>query len=227
MTLLTKDSGIPLEMKAVGDDGTIEGYGSIFGNIDSYGEMVMPGAFTPALVAAAQKGIKIKMLWQHDSEQPIGVWDDLAEDKKGLYVKGRLLIGDGTEANPGVPRAKEAYALLKAGAMEGLSIGYRTINADPHPTKPGIIQLKALNLKEVSLVTFAANDRARVESVKHILAAGNLPTTREFEDFLRDAGGFSKTLAAAIAGKAAPHLRGEPEAKASEPLRRFLEAMQD
>ncbi len=217
MTFQTKISGVPLDLKAVGDDGTIEGYGSIFGNVDSYGEIVMPGAFTQSLVDAKRAGKSIKMLWQHDSTRPIGVWSDLAEDAKGLYAKGRLLKDVS-------PLAMEVYGLLKEEALDGMSIGYRTMDADPHPTKPGIIQLKKLLLREISIVTFAANDRARVESVKHILAAGNLPTVREFEDLLRDAG-FSKSLAVAIATKATPHLRGEPEAKADDPLTRFLEAM--
>jgi len=218
MSLMTKISGVPLDLKAVSDDGAIEGYGSVFGNVDSYGEVVEPGAFTQSLVDAKRKGQTIKMLWQHDRERPIGVWEDLAEDAKGLWVKGRLAVDVS-------PLAKEVHGLLKMGALDGLSIGYRTLDADPHPTKPNVISLKRLLLKEVSVVTFAANDRARVESVKHILAAGNLPTVREFEEFLRDAGGFSKSLAAAIAAKATPHLRGEPEAKADDELRRFLEAM--
>lgn len=215
--LLTKNSGVPLDLKAVGDDGTIEGYGSVFGNVDSYGEIVMPGAFTQSLVDAKRKGQTIKMLWQHDSTMPIGVWEDLAEDSKGLWVKGRILVNV-------TQLAKEAHGLIKEGALDGLSIGYRTVNADPHPTKPGVTNLITLSLKEISPVTFAANDRARVESVKHTLAAGNLPTVREFEELLRDAG-FSKSLAAAIAGKATPHLRGEPEAKADDDLRTFLETL--
>lgn len=216
--LMTKH-GAALEIKAVGDDGTIEGYGSIFGNIDSYGEIVEPGAFTGSLVDARRKGRKIKMLWQHDPSQPIGVWDDMAEDAKGLYVKGRLLIDD-------VPQARATYGLLKAQAIDGMSIGYRVVEAAPHPDKQGILSLKKLDLKEVSIVTFQANDRARVEAVKHIIAAGQLPTVREFEEFLRDAGGFSKSLAAAIAAKATPHLRGEPEAEA-DPLSALWAAMRD
>ena len=203
--LLTKNSELPLEVKALSDDGTFEGYGSIFGNVDSYGEIVEPGAFTASLVDARRKGRTVKMLWQHDPQQPIGVWGDLAEDNKGLYVKGTLL----KEASP---RAAEAYGLLKAGALDGLSIGYRVVEAAPHADKQGVLSLKKLDLKEVSIVTFAANDRARVDSVKHTLAAGIVPTVREFEDLLRDAG-FSKRLAAAIATKAAPHLRGDPEAE--------------
>ena len=218
MTLLTKNCGVALDVKAVGDDGTFEGYGSIFGNVDSDNEIVMPGAFTQSLVDAKRGGRKIKMLWQHDRTQPIGVWDDMAEDSKGLWVQGRLLI------KQDVPRADEAYALLKAEAMDGMSIGYRTLDADPHPTKPGIIQLKKLLLREVSLVTFASNDRARVETVKHLLDAGGMPTIREFQGTLRELG-FSKSKAEAMASACAPHLRGEPEAKADDELSRFLKTM--
>lgn len=218
MTFQTKDSGEPLDLKAVGDDGEISGYGSIFGNVDSAGEVVEPGAFTETLAESAKAGRPIKMLWQHDRDQPIGIWTDVSEDRKGLKVKGRLLIDVSA-------KAREVHGLLKERALDGLSIGYRTLDEGRHPTKPGIISLKKLLLREVSVVTFAANDKARVESVKHILAAGNLPSVREFEEFLRDAGGFSKSLAAAIAAKATPHLRGEPEAKAEEELRRFIEAM--
>jgi hypothetical protein len=216
-SLLTKNSGIALEAKAINEDGTFEGYGSIFGNVDSYGEVVEPGAFSASLVDSRRKGNSVKMLWQHDPSQPIGVWTDLAEDSKGLYVKGRLLKDT-------VPQAAAAYALLKESALDGLSIGYRVVEAAPHPDKQGILSLKKLQLKEVSVVTFAANDRARVTDVKHMIAAGLLPTVREFEEFLRDAGGFSKSVAAAIAAKATPHLRGEPEAKADDTWSRFLSA---
>lgn len=215
MSLMTKISGVPLNMKAVGDDGVIEGYGSVFGNVDAYGEIVMPGAFVESLAEGRRKGRTVKMLWQHDPAQPIGIWEDLAEDGKGLWGKGRLLIGDGTPENPGVAKAREAHALLKAGVIEGLSIGYRTIAAEPDEKRPGVLLLTKLDLREISPVTFAANERARVESVKHLLAAGELPTVREFEGALRELG-LSKAKAAAIASAAAPHLRGEPERSASE-----------
>jgi HK97 family phage prohead protease len=200
--LLTKTSGVPLDLKAIGENGTIEGYGSIFGNVDSYGEIVEPGAFTQSLVDAKRKGTSIKMLWQHNPDEPIGIWEDIAEDSKGLYVQGRLLV----DASP---RAKEAHGLLLGGALDGLSIGYHTLDADPHPTKPGITSLKKLLLREVSIVTFAANERARVEAVKSVLQSGGLPALSIFEDFLREAG-FSKTQATAIASKGlAPLLRSE------------------
>jgi len=216
--LQTKDSGLGLDVKAVGDDGVVEGYASAFGVVDSYNEVVEPGAFTASLVDSRRKGKSIKMLWQHDSHQPIGVWDDLAEDSKGLWVKGRILK-DASKL------AAEAYGLLKGGALDELSIGYRTVQTEPHDDKQGVLKLLKLDLREVSLVTFGALGRAaRITDVKSILEGGNLPTVREFEDFLRDAGGFSKSLATAIAAKATPHLRGEPEAKADDVLA-FLKAL--
>lgn len=212
--LMTKNSAVALDAKAVSDSGEIEGYASVFGNVDSYNEIVEPGAFVDSLVKARQTGRKIKMLWQHDPHQPIGVWDDLAEDSKGLWVKGRLFKDK-------VAKAGEAYELLKEGGLDGLSIGYRTISAEPKKGKPGVISLTKLDLFENSIVTFAANERARVEVVKSILDAGALPTVREFEGLLRDAG-FSKAKAAAIAGAATPHLRGDPEGKANDEVARFL-----
>lgn len=217
MSLQFKDAGLPLDVKAVGDDGVIEGYASAFGVVDTYNEVVEPGAFTGSLVDARRKGRSIKMLWQHDAGQPIGVWDDLAEDSKGLYVKGRILKDASRLAG-------EAYSLLKGGALDELSIGYKTLQTAPDDKRNGVLQLLKLELREVSLVTFGALGRAaRITDVKSILEGGRLPTVREFEEHLRDAG-FSKSLAAAIAGKATPHLRGEPEAKADDVMA-FLKAL--
>lgn len=214
--LMTKNSGVPLDAKAVSDSGVIEGYASVFGNVDSYGEIVEPGAFANSLVKNQRTGRKVKMLWQHDPHQPIGVWDDLAEDGRGLWVKGRLFKDT-------VARAAEAYALLKEGGLDGLSIGYRTLRSEPKEGKPGVLSLKELDLLENSIVTFAANERARVEVVKMITEAGGLPTVREFEGLLREAG-FSKAKAAAIATGAAPHLRGDPEGEGDQ-LAEFLRGL--
>lgn len=213
--LALKNSAAFLDIKSIADDGTFEGYGSVFNVVDSYREAVMPGAFAASL--SKRKASGVKLLWQHDTTQPIGIWDDLAEDSKGLWGKGRLLKDVS-------PKAAEAYGLLKAGALDGLSIGYREIKTEPHPDKQGVLKLLELDLREISIVTFAANERARVETVKSLLARGEAPTVRQFEEFLRDAGGFSKSLAAAIASKAAPHLRGEPGAKANDAVA-FLEAL--
>lgn len=208
-----------LETKATGDAGEFEGYASTFGNVDQGGDVVEPGAFIESVVKAKADGRAIPMLWQHDQREPIGIWKDIAEDTKGLYVCGQLLIDDD-------PLARRAHALLKAKALGGMSIGYRVPagGAEPDEKRRGVMRLKKVDLREISLVTMPMNIQARVTSVKSILEAGSLPTVREFEEFLRDAGGFSKSLAAAIAGKAAPHLRGEPEAKASDATE-FLAAL--
>jgi HK97 family phage prohead protease len=213
-TLAVKACGIPLEIKAVAEDGTIEGYGSVFGVVDSYGEEVMPGAFIGSV--RKRKASGVRMLWQHNTDQPIGIWSDLSEDSKGLYVKGQLLKDVS-------PQANEAYGLLKAGAIDGLSIGYRELKTEPHPGKPGVVALQELDLREISVVTFAANEKARVDVVKSWINGGELPTVRQFEEHLRESG-FPRSLAAAIAGKAAPHLRGDPEDQA-EDVAAFLQAL--
>lgn len=126
----------------------ISGYASLFGAIDQGGDVVGKGAYAASL--SLRPGIK--MLWQHDPAQPIGVWDEVREDAKGLYVKGRLL--------PSVAKGREAIALLDAGAIDGLSIGYRTIKA--RKNDKGQRVLEELELWEVSLVTFPMLPSARV-----------------------------------------------------------------
>jgi uncharacterized protein len=151
-----KTKHLSLSIKAVGEDGTIEGYGSVFGNVDSYGDIVERGAFTKTL---GERGNKVKLLWQHDPRQPIGVWTNLSEDNIGLKVTGRLLI------NSNVPKADEAYSLLKAGALDGLSIGYSPVQQN-YDAKTGINTVKEVKLYETSLVTFPANESASVTSVR-------------------------------------------------------------
>lgn len=207
-----------LETKSVTDAGEFEGYASTFGNVDQGGDVVEPGAFIESVVKAKSDGRVIPMLWQHDQREPIGAWRDIAEDSKGLYVRGQLLISDD-------PVAKRAHAHLKNKSIGGMSIGYGIPagGATPDEKRRGVMRLSKIDLREISLVTMPMNISARVTSVKAILDGGSLPTVREFEDHLRDAG-FSKSLAAAIAGKAAPHLRGDPDVKASDAAE-FLKAM--
>jgi HK97 family phage prohead protease len=130
----------------------IEGYASRFGEVDQSGDVVMPGAYAKSLAALAVRGSKVKMLWQHDPAQPIGVWDDVREDKHGLWVKGRLLVE--------TRRGAEAAALIAAGAIDGLSIGYRTKCASKGDK--GERRLSEVELWEVSLVTFPMLPTARV-----------------------------------------------------------------
>jgi HK97 family phage prohead protease len=194
----------------VGNEGEFEGYASTFGNVDQGGDIVEPGAFIESVVKAKSDGRSIPMLWQHDQREPIGIWKDIAEDSKGLHVKGQLLLED--------PLAKRAHVLLKNKALGGMSIGYGIPagGAEPDEKRRGVMRLKKIDLREISLVTMPMNIAAKVTTVKTILDDGKLPTVREFEEFLRDAG-FSKSLATAIAAKATPHLRGDPEAKAIDP----------
>ena len=225
MTLLTKnatglkslDYRLDIETKDVTAEGEFEGYASTFGNVDQGGDVVEPGAFIESVVKAKNDGRTIPMLWQHDQHEPIGIWKDIAEDRKGLYVKGQLLV----DADP---LAKRAHGLLKAKALGGMSIGYGIPagGAEPDEKRRGVTRLVKIDLREISLVTMPMNVQARVTTVKSILDDGKLPTVREFEEFLRDAG-FSKALATAIATKATPHLRGEPDA--ADDALEFLRAL--
>ncbi|MBZ8118509.1 HK97 family phage prohead protease [Roseovarius sp. LXJ103] len=134
-------------------DGTeIAGYASYFGDTDQSGDVVQKGAYAVSLKALAADGRQVKMLWQHDPAQPIGIWDEVCEDARGLYVKGRLLEAVG--------RGREAAALIAAGAIDGLSIGYRTVKAAKN--EKGQRLLMELELWEVSLVTFPMLPSARV-----------------------------------------------------------------
>jgi HK97 family phage prohead protease len=136
----------------VSDGTVIEGYASYFGVGDKGGDVVQAGAYGASLKALAARGGSVKMLWQHDPAQPIGVWDIVREDAKGLYVKGRLLSD--------VAKGREAIALIGAGAIDGLSIGYRTVRAVKNGN--GQRLLSELELWEVSLVTFPMLSSARV-----------------------------------------------------------------
>lgn len=130
----------------------ISGYASLFGKADQGGDVVETGAYAASLAMLADKGARVKMLWQHDPAQPIGVWDEVREDAAGLWVKGRILRD--------VEKGREAAALIEAGAIDGLSIGYRTVRATKN-AKGGRL-LSELELWEVSLVTFPMLPDARV-----------------------------------------------------------------
>jgi HK97 family phage prohead protease len=137
-------------------DGTVEGYASLFGEIDQARDMVMPGAFAGTLRTRAIQ--RVPMLFQHDPGEPIGVWLELREDHRGLFARGRLI--------PEVARARELLSLLKAGAVDGLSIGFRTVRGRIDPTTR-IRRLTAVELWEISIVTFPLLAGARVRAVKH------------------------------------------------------------
>ena len=167
----------PALIKAMPDsDGTFEGYASVFGVVDQGLDVVAPGAFRASL----STGRKVKMLWQHDTSKVIGVYESIAEDDYGLKVKGRLLAD--------VKQGAEALILLRAGAIDSMSIGYRVREAEADGR---VRRLTAIDLMEISLVTFPMLPDALVTAVKGI------ETERQFERFLRDAG-YSKADATAI-----------------------------
>jgi uncharacterized protein len=200
-----KQRDFTFHLKAVSASGEFEGYGSVFDEIDSYREVIVPGAFTKTLQDWNARGALPPVLWQHDSRQPIGPHTDMHEDAVGLRVAGRLLIKD-------VQKAKEAHALLDARAISGLSIGFNVpMDGDAWDSTRSVLLLKEVQLWECSLVTFPANALAQVDMVKTALAGGTLPDVRTFEAFLREAG-FSKSQAAGIATHGLGKLRREAEA---------------
>jgi hypothetical protein len=174
------------------DERTFEGYGAMFGNVDSYGDAIMPGAFAKTLAAHAAAGTKPPMFLDHGfsaAGMVIGVWEALSEDGQGLVAKGRLLD---------TAAGEDTYKAMKAGAINGLSIGYRAIDFElrSKPDDPRRT-LKAVDLLEVSVVALPANPKARVQAVKSMLP--EIKTVRDFEEFLRDFAGFSDAQAKAVA----------------------------
>lgn len=181
--MANKTRDFSFELKALKEDGTFEGYGSVFGVKDSYDEIVAQGAFAESLSSHKAKGTLPALLWQHRGGEPCGVYMDMAEDNIGLKVSGQLALK--------TVRGAEAYELLKMKAISGLSIGFAT-REDSYDRVTGIRTLKKVDLYEVSLVTFPANDTARVQGVK-----GAGMTDREFEKLMQDAG-FSRKEAREI-----------------------------
>ncbi len=167
-------------------DGSFEGYASIFNRRDMSGDIVLPGAFRASLKARGAAGIR--MLFQHDPAQPIGVWERLYEDARGLYVRGRLT----TE----VTKAREVLALMRSGAIDGLSIGFRTVKSRRDGRNGRA--LAEIDLWEISVVTFPMLIEARIGKVKARAFAGRTPTTREFERWLTQDAGFTRTEARAV-----------------------------
>lgn len=145
------------QIKAVSDDGFFSGYASVFDVVDGDYDVVLKGAFTESLVSWSAKKSLPAMLWQHRIPEPIGIYTKMVEDSVGLYVEGKLCLDSA--------RGKEAHSLMKMGALSGLSIGFISRD-DSYDRVTGVRTLKKLDLWEVSVVTFPANDAARVNGVK-------------------------------------------------------------
>ncbi len=194
--MLTRSTSTELNLCASdAEEGTFEGHAAIFGKLNSFDEIVMPGAFKKTLRARA-KG-KVKMLRQHQQDSIIGVWEELREDGEGLFVRGRLL----TE----IQAAKETLILLKAKALDGLSIGFRTV-IEEFDNKKKQIRLLELDLFEISLVAIPAQASALVTTVR-AMSPEEITTKTDLEKALRNAGFSTSTSKYICAGWNPPALR--------------------
>lgn len=167
-----------------------KGYASTFNGNDSYGDTILPGAYAKTI---AEHGMP-KMFWGHDWDIPIGKWLSAVEDEKGLLVEG--------EFTPGNSQADAVMAAMKHGTVNGLSIGFRLAEGDYERKKDGGRIIKSVSkLYEISVVNFPADEDARISEVRSE-EVDELKTIRDFENFLRDSGGFSKSVATSIVAKA-------------------------
>jgi len=177
MNMLHIDTKV--DFKALSEEGTFEGYASVFGEVDSGKDIVEKGAFKKSL-----RGRSPKMLFMHDTSLPIGVWTKAEEDSRGLKVEGKLI--------PTIAKGAEVLEMLRAGVMDGLSIGFRTVKAS-FDEKTGIRRLLEIDLWEISVVTFPMLNTATIDAVK------NNASKRDVEQILRDGGlpnGFAKKVVA-------------------------------
>ena len=174
-----------LALSEVEIDGSFSGYASVFGLPDLGKDIIEKGAFAKSLLTRKSSGVR--MLWQHDAGEPIGVWTDIREDARGLYVEGRLAKG--------VSRAREALELMRAGGLDGLSIGFRTVKARKD-ARTGLRHIVEADLWEISVVTFPMLPQARINTLK-----AALPTIREFERWLTRDAGLSRSAARLVIAK--------------------------
>ncbi len=179
-TTMQTEITLPFDVKAL-KARQIEGHGSVFGNIDKGGDVVVRGAFSESLAEHSQDGTMPQMFWMHDWSQVAGRWDSMAEDDTGLAVKGTLAK---------TQLGNEMHSLLKMDAVRGLSIGFFIKSNGAEYRDDGVRLIKSVELVEVSLVSLAMNPLAQVEAVKSRLSAAGeyVPTARQFERRLRDVG---------------------------------------
>jgi uncharacterized protein len=176
-----------LDLKGVADDGAFEGYASLFGREDLGRDVVLPGAFRDSIAARGPSGVR--MLFQHNPAEPIGIWEMLMEDTKGLFVRGRLM--------PTVARAREVLSLMRAGAIDGLSIGFRTIKAHRDRLR-GVRRIEKIDLWEISIVTFPLLPEARISIMKSRPFVRTRLSEREFERWLTQDAGLTRSEARAV-----------------------------
>lgn len=187
------------EVKFVGEKGKFVGYASVFEGVDSYGDTIKAGAFQNAI----KYGKLPKMFENHKSyELPIGKWTSITEDSKGLLVEG--------EFTPNHSRADDVRSAMLHGTIDGLSIGYRLKENDFDINGANRIIKNVTDLVEISVVTFPADDVARVDLTSVKSALEGITSIRDLEDFLRESGGFSKGLAQAVLTRSKQLYQGEP-----------------
>jgi HK97 family phage prohead protease len=204
----------PLNLKQVDENGTFEGYASLFDRQDLGRDVIMAGAFAESLKKRTTAGIK--MLFQHDASEPVGIWNTLLEDTHGLFARGTLL--------PGVARAREILSLMKAGALDGLSIGFKTIKAS-RDKKTNIRHLHKIDLWEISIVTFPMQPEARISSVKSRPFASGFPSEREFERWLVRDAGFSRSQARIVINSGLKSLAATQDAVGNSTTERLLSSI--
>jgi uncharacterized protein len=204
----------PLDLKRVAPDGAFEGYASLFNLEDLGHDVIAPGAFRDSLARRGPAGIR--MLFQHDPAEPIGVWEHIGEDVRGLYARGRLMLD--------VARAREVLSLMRAGALDGLSIGFRAV-AGRRDAKTGIRRLTKVDLWEISVVTFPLLPEARIAYVKARPFAGRTPTAREFERWLTQDAGLTRSQARAVLRDGLKGLARQDAAPGSDGQRRLADTI--
>ncbi|GHC69342.1 HK97 family phage prohead protease [Limoniibacter endophyticus] len=146
---------VDLALEAVEEDGTFSGYASLFGKVDLSGDVIDKGAFARSIAKRGNKGVRL--LYQHDPSKPVGTWLKLKEDATGLFVRGRLTLG--------TQLAEDVHKLMRAGALDGLSIGFQTMRARKD-VPPGVRRILEADLWEISIVTFPMQPQARIRTVK-------------------------------------------------------------
>lgn len=179
-----KYAGVSFEVKAddVKPDGSFKGYGATFGNVDLGGDICDEKCFDRALKEMKDRDSMPAMFASHDSKEPIGEWNVVEKDKRGLYMEGQLWLGQG------IQKATQHYLQMKSKGPKGLSIGYITIKAIPDEKKPGVRRLMDVDLMEVSPTPFPMNPKARITGVKSAIDGKVTIDIRSAEKILRDAG---------------------------------------
>ncbi len=191
----------PITFDDISATGQFSGYASVFGDVDLGNDIVAKGAFAKSLRLLPPA--KIRMLFQHNPDEPIGVWDKIIEDAKGLHVTGTL--------SSATTRGRELIELMRQGAIDGLSIGFKTVRAK-RDKATSIRTILEADLWEISIVTFPMQTHARVDVIKQFSSSGEIPTTRQFERWLTRDVGLSRSEARTVIAKGFSHLTGKRDA---------------